>query len=304
VPPGSAGTGVGYELLSLQTGSMSALSLPAGVSAVGFTRPDGYDILAVDQTATAYQLERFDLQGTYEATIGSLPVKQGATPNWPDCGTECGALSSPTGIYAVWGVAGDEMQFLFNTPQPVIRRLSVPDSGSPPSCAPLTWWNADTVLASCFAPDSVSQRLWLVPTDGGSPTALTSPSGSITGSGLVTGAWQGAGAVYVNSTDTALCPTAATGPGGLAVDTVSGGSLQQVSVTGTTNNHTSVVSAVDGRLLLLAETSCPGSSALLWLNPATGATQTLLSAPASEAGVIAAAPFGLGPTATGVGLDG
>jgi hypothetical protein len=304
VPPGSAGTGVGYELLSLQTGTMSALSLPAGVSAVGFTRPDGFNILAVDQTATAYQLERFNLQGAYQATIGSLPVKQGITPNWQDCGLECGALSSPTGLYDVWGVGGDEMQFLSNRAGPVLRRLSVPDSGSPPSCAPLTWWNADTVLASCFAPDSVSERLWLVPMNGGSPTALTSPSGSITGSGAVTGAWQGAGAVYVNSTDTALCPTAATGPGGLAVDTVSGGSLQQVSVTGTTNNHTSVVSAVDGRLLLLAETSCPGSSALLWLNPSTGATQTVLSAPASQAGVVAAAPFGLGPTATGVGLDG
>jgi hypothetical protein len=303
-PPGSAGAGVGYELLSLTTGSMSALSLPPGVSAVGFTRPDGFNILAVDQTATAYQLERFNLAGTYQATIGSLPVKQGVTPNWQDCGTECGALSSPTGLYAVWGVAGDEMQFLSNAGGPLIRRLPVPGSGSPSSCAPLTWWNTGTVLASCFAPDSVSERLWLVPVDGSSPTALTSPAGSMSGSGLVLGAWQGAGAVYANATDAALCPSAASGPGGLSIDTVSGGSLQQISVTGTTNNHTSVVSAVDGRLLVLAETSCPGSSALLWLNPSTGATQTLLPASASEVGVVAAAPFGLGPTATGVGLDG
>ncbi len=304
VPPGSTGTGVGFELLSLTTGSMSALSLPAGVSAVGFTRPDGLNILAVDQTATAYQLERFNLEGTYQATIGSLPVKQGVTPNWPDCGTDCGALSSPTGLYAVWGVDGDEMQFLSNAGGPVIRRLPVPGSGSPSSCAPLTWWNADTVLASCYAPDAVSQRLWLVPVDGTSPTALTGPSGSITGGGLVTGAWQGADSVYVNATDAALCPSAASGPGGLSVDTLNGGSLQQVSVSGTTNNHTSVVSALDGRLLLLAETGCPGSSGLIWLDPSTGATQVLLAAPASEAGVVAAAPFGLGPTATGVGLDG
>jgi hypothetical protein len=304
VPPGSAGTGAGYELLSLTTGSMSALSLPAGVTVVGFTRPDGLNILAVNETATAFQLERFNLEGTYQATIGSLPVKPGVTPNWPDCGMDCGALSSPTGLYAIWGVDGDEMQFLSNAGGPVIRRLAVPDSGSPSSCVPLTWWNADTVLASCYAPDSVSRELWLVPTDGASPTALTNPSGSMSGGGLETGAWQAAGAVYVNATDFAQCPSAASGPGGLALDSVSGGSLQPVSVTGTTNNHTSVVSALDGRLLVLAETSCNGSSALLWLNPSTGATQTLLSAPASEVGVVAAAPFGLGPTATGVGLDG
>jgi hypothetical protein len=305
VPPGSSGTGVGYELLSLTTGSMSPLPLPAGVSAVGFTRPEGLNILAVDQTTSAYQLERFNLEGTYQATIGSLPVKQGVTPNWPDCGAECGALSSPTGLYAVWGVAGDEMQFLSNAGGPVIRRLSVPDSGSPPSCAPVAWWNATTVLASCpVTGEQGASRLWLVPANGSTPTALTPPSGSPSGNGILVGAWQGAGAVYVNETDFAQCPGAASGPGGLSVDTVSGGSSQQISVTGTTNNHTSVVSAVDGRLLLLAETSCPGSSALLWLNPSTGATQTLLSAPASEVGVVAAAPFGLGPTATGVGLDG
>jgi hypothetical protein len=85
---------------------------------------------------------------------------------------------------------------------------------------------------------------------------------------------------------------------------VSGGSLQRISVRGTTNNHASVVSASDGRLLLLTETNCPGSSSLLWVNPSTGATQTLLSAPAGQAGVVAAAPYGLGPTAIGVGLDG
>jgi hypothetical protein len=304
LPP--SGTAVSYELLSLTTGSMTALPLPAGVSAVGFTRPDGLNILAVDQTATAYQLERFNLAGAYQATIGSLPVKQGVTPNWPDCGAECGALSSPTGLYAVWGVAGDEMQFLSNAGGPVIRRLSVPDSGSPPSCAPMTWWNTDTVLASCDItgqPPDVT-RLWLVPVDGATPTPVTNASGSPSGMGILLGAWQSAGTVYVNSMNFALCPTAASGPGGLAVSTVSNGSLQQISVSGTTNNHTSVVSAVDGRLLLLAETSCPGSSVLLWLNPSTGATQTVLSAPASQVGVIAAVPYGNGPTATGVGLDG
>jgi hypothetical protein len=294
----ASGTAVSYELLSLTTGSMTALPLPAGVAAVGFTRPNGYDILAVNQTATAFQLERFNLQGAFQATIGSLPVKAGSTPNWQDCGTGCGALSSPDGLYAVWGVFGDEMQFLSNAGGPVIRRLAVPDSGSPPSCAPLTWWNANTVLASCAVTgQSTATQLWLVPTNGATPTPVTGASGSPSGMGDLLGAWQGAGAVYVNSMDFAQCPSAASGPGGLAVSSVSNGSMQQLSVSGTTNYHTSVVSALDGRLLLLAQVSCPGTYSLLWLNPSTGATQTVLSGSPGQAGVIAAVPYGNGPAA-------
>jgi TolB protein len=296
LPP--SGTGVSFELLSLTTGSMSALPLPAGVTAVGFTRPDGLNILAVDQTATAFQLERFNLQGAFQATIGSLPVKPGVTPSWENCGAECGALSSPDGLYAVFGVTGDQMQFLGNAGGPVIRRLVVPDSGSPPSCVPLTWWSTQTVLANCSVTGSpYAGRLWLVPTDGSSPTALTGPSGSGSGSGVLTGAWQAAGKVYVNETSASQCPSAASGPGGLAVATVSGGALQPITVGGTTNNHTSVVSAFHGQLLLLAQTGCPGTYSLLWLNPSTGATQTVLPEPTSQAGVVAAVPYGNGPTA-------
>lgn len=303
VPP-SAGTGVTYDLLSVQTGTMSPLPLPPGVTAVGFTRPDGLNILAVNQTTAAFKLERFNLQGAYQATIGSLPRKPGMSSWQPGCDVSSCALSSPGGLFAVWGAAGDEMQLLSNAGG-LIRRLAVPDSGSPPSCVPLSWWNGDTVAAYCFAPTSVVGRIWLVPITGAAPTALTGPAGSMSGSGVVTGAWHGPGpTVYATQTDAQLCAGAATGPGGLALATVSGGTLQPVSIRGTTNNDTSVVSASDGRLLLLAETSCPGTSSLLWLDPATGATQTVLSAPAGEAGVLAAAPFGMGPTALSVGLAG
>jgi hypothetical protein len=305
VPPGSAGGGVSYDLLSLTTGNVAVLPLPAGVTAVGFTRPDGLNILAVSQTATAFQLERFNLTGAYQATIGSLPRKAGMLGWQAYCGVACGVLSSPDGLFAVWGVTGDQMQLLSNAGGPVIRRLDVPGSGSPPSCVPLTWWNADTVLASCSVTGRpAASRLWLVPTDGSSPTALTTASGSPSGTGVVGGAWQGPGAVYVTSADAAQCSTAASGPGGLAVARVSGGSLHRISVGGTTNHHTSVVSASGGRLLVLAETSCPGTSALLWLDPATGVTQTVLSAPASQLGVVAAVPYGNGPTALSVGFLG
>ncbi|MGH3305580.1 MAG: hypothetical protein ACRDOK_28725, partial [Streptosporangiaceae bacterium] len=302
VPPGPSGTGVTYDLLSLTTGDMSALPLPPGVTAAGFTRPDGLNILAVSQTATAFQLERFNLQGGYQATIGSLPRKPGMVPWQANCSVACGALSSPDGLTAVWGIAGAQMQLLGNAGGPVIRRLDVPDSGSPPSCVPLTWWNAATVLAYCSVTGHPhAGRLWLVPTDGTSPTAVTGASGSGSGAGVVVGAWQLAGRTYVNSTNFAQCAGAPSGPGGLAVATVSGGSLPPVSIRGTTNNHTTVVSASDGKLLVLAQTSCPSSSSLLWLSPSTGATLTVLSAAASQAGVIAAVPYGNGPTAISAG---
>lgn len=296
--PGPSGTNVTYELLSLTTGNMSALQLPSGVTAVGFTRPDGLNILAVSQSANAFQLERFNLQGAYQATIGSLPRKPSMLSWQVYCGRSCGALSSPDGDFAVWGVTGDQMQLLSNAGGAVIRRLVVPDSGSPPSCVPLTWWNSNTVLAACSVTGNPAEsRLWLVPANGDNPTPLTSPSGIAEGSYVVTGAWQGPGGVYVTETNTRQCAGAASGPGGLAVATVGGGSLQHIGVRGTTNNHTSVVAAVDGQLLLLAQTSCPGTSSLLWLNPSTGATQVLLSPPTSEAGVVSAVPYGNGPTA-------
>jgi hypothetical protein len=42
---------------------------------------------------------------------------------------------------------------------------------------------------------------------------------------------------------------------------------------------------------VLARTSCRAASELLWLDPVTGASQILLSAPAGQAGVVAALPF-------------
>ncbi|MBO0836976.1 MAG: hypothetical protein J2P28_15915, partial [Actinobacteria bacterium] len=65
--------------------------------------------------------------------------------------------------------------------------------------------------------------------------------------------------------------------------------------------HNSLVSTDGEHFLLLAQTGCPGPSSLLWLNPATGATKTVLSAQAGQAGVLAAVPEGLGPPATSAG---
>jgi len=299
VPENPSGTAVGYDLLSVRTGTFTVLPLPAAVTPVGFTRPDGLNVLAVQSEPGTFQLERFNLQGAYQATIGSLPRKAGVSAWQAGCGGFCGALSSPDGTTAVWGVRGDEMQLVSNVGG-LIRKLDVPDSGSPPSCTPLTWWNADTVLAYCAVTGNryPAGRLWLVPSNGDAPSPLTGVGGTPAGDGVVLGGWHAAGTVYVTATDSEQCPGAASGPGGLAVRRVAAdGSQSRITISGTTDNYTSVVSAAGNRLLVLAQTGCPGTSSLLWVNPATGATQALLAGQAGQVGVVAAAPLGLGPTA-------
>lgn len=292
----------GYQLLTLHgssgSGQVLPVALPGGVSAAGFTRPDGTNILAVRQGPVENKLQRYNLSGQFQQTLAVMPRRpiQG-TLSGTCASSVCGALSSPSGIMAVWGLRGDEMQLVSNTGG-VIRRLHVPGSGNPPSCTPVSWWNADTILADCSAPSSagLQLRLWLVPDDGAAATPLTLASGSASGAGYFTSAWQSGGRVYATTTSSAVCSGAPSGPGGLAIMDVTS-SAAQVTVPGSTGNYSDVVSGANGRLLVLAQTSCPGSSSLLWLDPSTGATQPLLEATSGQAGVTAAVPFGQGPTA-------
>jgi TolB protein len=298
-----AGAGAGgapaYGLLTLASGQATPLQLPAGVTAMGFTRPDGFNILAVHQKGGKYRLERYSLDGTRQATIGSLPRPAHALAGLPG-----NALSSPAGDTAVWGVSGDEMQLVHNTGG-LIRRLRVPGAGSPASCTPISWWSSHTVLAYCNVAGSPGTgQLWLIPDDGSQATPLASPSGSTSGIGDLTGAWRAGGAVYITSTTSAQCTTAAGASGGQQVLLLSpGGALTPVAIPDSTNHHATVVAGVGRQLLVVAQTSCPGTSSLILVNTSTHAAQTVLTAPASEVGVVDAVPYGSGPAATTNGLN-
>jgi len=282
-----------YGLLTLASGEMTPLQLPAGVTAVGFTRPDGLNILAVAQTNARFRLERFNLAGAYQATIGTMPMVASATGP-----PRLNALNSPDGTIEVWGVDGDGMQVVSNRGG-LIRRLRMPGVGSPKWCTPISWWSANQVLAYCGAagqPDA--GRLWLAAVGGGQPTALTGISGSPSGQGVLTGAWQAGGQVFVTSTTFAQCQGVPSGPGGKQILQISsGGTEAGITVPASTNNYSSVVAGVDGRLLVLAQTSCPGTSSLIWFNPASRTAQAVLTAPSTEAGVVSAVPYGSGPAA-------
>jgi hypothetical protein len=85
------GGGQSYGLLALASGSMTPLALPAGVTPLGFTRPDGLNILAVQQASSRYRLERYNLGGGYQATIAAMPRPAGTTTSLAGVN----ALSSP-----------------------------------------------------------------------------------------------------------------------------------------------------------------------------------------------------------------
>ncbi|MBO0832623.1 MAG: hypothetical protein J2P29_11715, partial [Actinobacteria bacterium] len=165
----SAGLTATYRVLSLRTGTMAALPLPASTTAVGFSRPDGANILAVHETATAFQLQRYDLLGKFQKTIGTLPRKPDAPQLLPGCTLQMCAQSSPDGKTDVWGVAGHRMQVVGNATGAAVKNLAT-GTGSPPSCVPMTWWDAATVLSSCAVTGQPSaSQLWLVPANGAAP---------------------------------------------------------------------------------------------------------------------------------------
>jgi hypothetical protein len=295
----SLGAGTGSFVLTLTNGQVTTLQLPANVVVAGFTRPAGLNLLAVKQGPARYTLVRYDLQGVFQAPLASMPRSSGG-PGWLSgaCPTDCAAISSPDGTEAVWGTAGDEMQLVDNTGG-IIRRLHVPGSGHPSQCIPISWWDASTVLASCSVGQSSATQLWLVPQDGGSAQPVTTPSGSPSGQGIDTGAWQTNSQRYVTQTTSAQCPTAPSGPGGLQILQLTSSGTTPVAVAGSTNNHNAIVATDGDRLLVIAQMSCPGSNALMWLNPSTGATQVLIPASATQFGVVAAVPWGSGTVTAG-----
>ncbi|HKD89763.1 MAG TPA: hypothetical protein VKB62_14635 [Streptosporangiaceae bacterium] len=283
-----------YQLLHVQTGQLTSLQLPAGVVAAGFTRPDGLAILAVLQGPHDFRLQRYQLGGRLEASLASLRRKGGAA--WPANGCAIGcALSSPNGDYDVWGIAGAEMRVLSNAGGKATR-LRVQDSGHPPSCIPVSWWNDSTILADCAVtnmPDDAS-RLWLVPSDGSKPTALTSPAPA--GYGRIEGAWLAGQTTYVTSVISRQCASA---PYGLHIMRLGQGTGTALNIPGSTSS--TLVGSAAGRLLVLAQTSCQGGSSLLWFDPSAGTSRSVLAAQPSQAGVIAAVPYGNGPTALSTG---
>jgi hypothetical protein len=255
-----------YEQLTLATGKLTAVRLAGQAQPAGYTLPDGLNILGVTEGSTSTSpvtIARYSLTGRLLQVL-----TRGVDEN--------------TAVYAANGtvlaVSGSAGVALISNHGGVIRRLPVPGTDARVGCAPVRWWNSTTVLATCFANGAAAPRLWLVPISGRRPTALTPQRGGSSPDLGDIGAWQLPSGTYLQALG--ACGTLQ------IFRQAANGSITSVVPAHTAGQDNRIVTALGARLLIDAQTACPGSESLLWYNPATKSEQWLLRTPAGTAGVI------------------
>ncbi len=276
----SPGFGAGRERiyqLQLRTGKVTSFRLPAHVTAVGYTRPDGLNILAekgaLGNGNSSITLQRYSLTGTLQialATVKGLDLLAGITgiPPAPynSGGTKL-AAGTTNGLELISNAGG------------VSRKLPVP--GVKFGCDAVRWWSMRTILASCSVGNEPGPQLWLVPASGAKPTALTPRR---TG-GFDLGdfnAWQLSSGLYVDGFG--ACGTLVIGR------QPAHGKEQQVSVPGAPSSL--VVNATRSELMVERINGCNPGVSLVWFNPATKAMKVAIAvAGKHQEGVVAVVPY-------------
>jgi hypothetical protein len=258
--------GSGYEQLTLATGKLTVGKLAGQAQPIGYTLPDGLNILGVSE----------DTSGSSPATVARYSLAGQLVRVLTRGVNENTAVYSANG--ATLAVSWTKGLELVSNGGGVIRSLPVPGTDPLLGCTPARWWNATTILTQCIANGSYTPRLWLLPTDGKRPSALT-PQRSGTGQDLGDiGAWQLSSGLYLQALG--ACGTVE------IFRQAANGSITPVVPAHTAGNNNRIVTALGARLLIDAQTGCPGSESLLWFNPATRAEQWLLRSPAGGGGVI------------------
>jgi len=256
--------------LDLLTGTMTRFRLAGLAYAIGYTRPDGLNILGVRIAGQVATLARYSLTGKL---VKVLATSDGYSIS--------GAYSADGTTLAVSGTTGLR---LISNAGGVIRRLPVPGTDPNMGCWPSRWWNAGAVLSECFDKKYDIPRLWLVPASGAKPVALTPQRTSAGGDYGDIDGWRLASGLYLQSLG--ACGTLEFNKQN------ANGSITPVKVPGTLNLSTRIVTAYGPWLLVDAITGCDApSQSLLWFNPGTRAERWLLRAPASAFGVQAVVPY-------------
>jgi len=275
--PGSGSTGREriYQL-QLRTGKVTGFTLPANVNAVGYTRPDGLNLLAEKTTSTAgngsITLQRYSLTGKLQkdlATIKGLGLFAGISgiPPAPynSKGTEI-AAGTATGLELISNAGG------------VIRKLPVPKVQD--GCAAVRWWSRTTILATCGGVNAAGPQMWLVPASGARPSALT-PART---EGFDLGdfnAWQLSSGLYVDGFG--AC-------GSLVIGRQPAhGKEQIVNVPGADSSL--VVNATRSKLMVERINGCMPGISLVWFNPATRAMKVAVPVAHHQFGVTAVVPY-------------
>jgi TolB protein len=271
--PGFVATGSREHVyqLQLRTGHITGFMLPVNVTAVGYTRPDGLNILAEKSTpaGSSITLQRYSLTGKLQknlATVKGLDTYgNGSGVAYSSNGAQI-AAGNATGLELVGNAGG------------VIRKLPVP--GVKEGCSAIRWWSSSTVLASCSVPNEAGPRMWLVPASGARPSALT----PVRKGGFDLGdfnAWQLSSGLYVDGL----------GPCGTLVigRQPAHGNEHMVSVPGAASSL--VVNATRSKLMVERINSCGPGVSLVWFNPKTRAMKVAIAVSRNQAGVSAVVPY-------------
>ena len=160
---------------------------------------------------------------------------------------------------------------------------AVPIAGQK-NCTPMRWWDAGSTIALTRCGSSGRSQLWLVPIDGGTPTALTAPNDGHQGPDYGDlNAWQVPAGTYVQAEG--AC-------GVIYLAKLNGdGTTSRVSVPEAKSGSVVVLGVNGGDLDLQARAGCGSGQALIDYNPAAGTSTVLLGAPVNGGGVISAVPY-------------
>ena len=264
--------GGAVEQITLTDGKMHRVSLPAGVAAVGYTRPHGLGILGESTSGNRTTLARYTLGGALDRVLATWP--SGAAPA-QSAVFGAAALEAPSGMSLV--IPGSAALSLVSNQGGVSRVLPLPVSHGA-SCRPVRWWRDSVVLAECSGPGITGPRLWLVPVSGARPAALTPQRGQNGPDyGDINGWRLPGGALYLQA-------LASCGPPFIA-RAERNGTVTPLLIPG-------VVVTQAGQWLLTEQAGgCQDSTSLLWFNPVTHAERWVFRTPAADAGVISAVAF-------------
>ncbi len=253
--------------LTLRSGAVTGFTLPKGVTSVGYTRPDGLNILAQNGAFISPHsrgtLLRYNLAGQLQKTLATV-TGLGGTAYQP-AGGEL-AAGSRHGLELISNSGG------------IIRSLPVP--GVNDGCNAVRWWSAGAVLASCSASGVPGPRMWLVPASGAKPTALTPARHNGFDMGDFN-AWQLSSGLYLDGYG--ACGTLVIGR------QPRHGRERMVNVPGSASSL--IVNATRSKLMVERINGCMPGISLVWFNPATRAMTVAIRVGHNQHGVSSVVPY-------------
>jgi hypothetical protein len=253
--------------VDLRSGTKTTLTVEGTQLTPRYTRPDGKAVLLHKwKGSQPASLDRVDLAGNHQLTY---PVGQGFT----------GYLSTPDGTRLVLGTASG-LALMGNDG---VAGTALPIAGQK-DCTPIRWWDTGSGVALTRCDNSAGSQLWLVPIDGGTPTALTAPNNGHNGPDYGDlNAWQLPAGTYLQ---------AAGACGVVFLATLNGdGTTSRVSAPEVKSGSVVVLGVNGGDLDLQARAGCGGGQSLIDYNPAAGTSTVLLGPPVNGGGVINAVPY-------------